>query len=240
MLRIFTTLFTCTLFVQGFAQNVNLTFRANLTFPGQTLANICGYKDASGNEYALCGGSQGLIIVDVTNPSSPVIRTTIPEVNNLWKEIKVFRDIAYVTTEGGGGLHIINLAPLPSTTLPSQYYTGDGPINGQLNKIHALHVDTTKEFLYLFGGDFGAGGAVVCDLSADPYNPTYVGRWNVNYIHDGYVDNDTLYGAHIYAGHFSVIDFTNKTSPVLLQTQMTPGAFTHNTWLTNDRDHSGH
>jgi hypothetical protein len=120
MKHLLTALFTVLSLGSSFAQNLNLTFRANLTFPGQTLANICGYKDASGNEYALCGGSQGLIIVDVTNPSSPVIKTTIPEVNNLWKEIKVYRNYAYVATEGGGGLHIINLSPLPSTTLPTQ------------------------------------------------------------------------------------------------------------------------
>ncbi|HEY6163111.1 MAG TPA: choice-of-anchor B family protein [Bacteroidia bacterium] len=234
MKRILTLCFTA-IAALAFSQNMNVTFRANMTFPGQTLANICGYVDSQGNEYALCGGSQGLIIVDVTNPSNPVLKVTVPEVNNLWKEIKVYGNYAYVTTEGGGGLHIIDLSPLPNTTLPSHYYTGDGAIAGQLNKVHALHIDTTKKFIYLFGGDLNPGGAIALDINVDPYNPTYAGRYSANYIHDGYVDNDTLYGAHIYQGYFSVINFANKTSPQVLQTQNTPGNFTHNTWPSNDK-----
>lgn len=221
--------------VNCFAQNLNVTYRSQMTFPNQTMANICGYKDGAGNEYALCGCQNGMAIVDVTNPSSPVLTTTIPEISNLWKEIKVYRNYAYIATEGGGGIQIVNLTNLPATNLAYHNYTGDGPINGQLNKVHALHIDTTKKFLYLFGGDYNPGGAICLDLNADPYNPTYVGRYSANYIHDGYVDNDTLYGGHIYAGYFSVINFTNKTNPIVLQTQTTPNAFTHNTWPSNDK-----
>ncbi|MBC7863629.1 MAG: choice-of-anchor B family protein, partial [Bacteroidia bacterium] len=116
-------------------------------------------------------------------------------------------------------------------------YTGDGAINGQLNTIHALHIDTTKKFVYLFGSNLFNGGAVILDINSDPYNPTYVGNYMnaaYNYVHDGYVDNDTLYAGHIYQGVFSVADLTNKSAPVVLATQQTPTAFTHNTWLSND------
>ena len=235
MKKIFTFLIVLLIGSSGWSQNVNLTFRAQMTFPSQTLANICGYVDGAGNEYALCGASQGMAIVNVTNPSLPVLVTTIPEVNNLWKEIKVYGSIAYIATEGGGGIQIVDLSPLPSIVLPYHNYTGDGAIAGQLNKVHALHVDTAKGYLYLFGGDLSPGGAIALNLNVDPYNPTYAGRYNANYIHDGYVDNDTLYGGHIYAGYFSVINFANKTSPVVLQTQTTPGAFTHNTWPSNNK-----
>jgi choice-of-anchor B domain-containing protein len=220
------------------AQNYNVQFQGQLMYGQQTLANICGYRDSLGNEYALCGASQGMSIVDVTNPAAPVQVAQIPNVDDLWKEIKVYKGFAYVTTEGNGGaLQIVDMRGLPNTTLPRQYYFGDGAIAGQLSTVHALHIDTTLGYCYLFGSNIGQGGAVVLDLNADPYNPTYVGEYQQNgYVHDGYVDNDTLYAGHIYAGFFTVVDMTNKTAPVVLATQTTPTAFTHNVWISDDRN----
>ena len=72
---------------------------------------------------------------------------------------------------------------------------------------------------------------------ADPWNPVYVGNTvlsfsgNNRYVHDCFVRNDTLWGAHIYGGFFSVINVANKAAPVLIATQPTPNLFTHNVWL---------
>lgn len=207
-----------------------------MAFPGQTLANICGYWQ-NGREYALLGGSQGLIVVDVTNPDQPTQIVQIPGVNNLWKEIKTLGHYCYVTSEGGRGVQIIDLSPLPSATLPNKYYTGDGAIANQLGRIHSLHIDTAAAYLYAFGSSLFQGGAVVLDLQ-DPYNPKYAGKFDaLGYIHDGYADNDTLYAAHIYTGTVSIVDMHNKTTPVVLGTVQTPAKFTHNIWLTADRKH---
>ncbi len=220
------------------AQNYNITLASQYAYPNQTLANICGYVDAQGREYSLNGAAQGMDIVDVTIPTAPVHIVQIPMVNDLWKEIKVYRNFAYVTTEGGGGLQIVDLSNLPNTNLQSHFYTGDGAIAGQLSSIHALHIDTTAGFVYLWGSNIGQGGAVILDINADPYNPTYVAQFQqLGYIHDGYVDNDTMYAAHIYTGFFSVVDMTNKNAPVILAQQTTPTAFTHNTWLSDDRNY---
>lgn len=238
----------------GFAQNLNITQRAHVLNPGQTLANICGYA-ANGREYALLGGSKGMIIMDVTNPDAPQKIVQIPGVDNLWKEIKTYKSVAYVTTEGGGGLQIIDLSGLPDTNAnayKAYSYVGDTTRNkvdtsiirnGSLNAIHSLHVDTTKGFVYLFGGNslVSNGGALVLDLKPDAYRPKYAGRFNINtnyranYIHDGYVDNDTLFAAMVYNGTFNVVDFRNKLAPVVLASQQTPTAFTHNVWLTPNK-----
>lgn len=220
-----------------FAQNFNLELRASLEYPGQTLANICGYTQG-GREYALVGGSQGLIIVDITNPAAPVDIVQIPGPDNLWKEIKTYSHYAYVTSEGGQGLQIVDLSALPSPNLDYHFYTGDGDIAGQLNTIHALHIDTKKGFVYLFGGGLLGGAAKVLDLNVDAYNPTYVGKFDaLGYIHDGFADNDTLYACHIYTGLLSITDMSDKSNPVLLGTVQTPGKFTHNAWITDDRKH---
>ena len=216
------------------AQNINVAFDAHLTYPGQTCANICGYVDSTGREYALVGASFGMSIVDVTIPTAPVQVKQIPGIHNLWREIKVRGNFAYVTTEGGGGLQIVDLRSLPDTAgLIYHNWTGSGAGIG-LNSMHSLHID--RNFIYLYGSNLFGGGAYVADIT-DPWNPVYVGNYqNVSspYVHDGYVRNDTLYGCHIYQGFFDVVDFTNKSAPVELASQATPGAFTHNSWLSKD------
>lgn len=223
------------------AQNINTTFRSKISFPGQTLANIWGYE-YRGTEYALVGGSNGMIIVDITNPDAPqqIVQLPAPEGppndGSLWKEIKTFHHYAYMVTEAGGGIQIIDLSKLPSANLDYHNYTGDGPIAGQLNKIHALHIDETKGYLYAWGGNLFGGAAKIFDLNQDPYNPVYVGKYDqLGYIHDGYVDNDTMYSGHIYAGQFAIVNMANKSAAELINTQTTPNAFTHNTWLADDR-----
>lgn len=221
----------------SFSQDFNLQLRSTMDFPGQTLANVCGYWQ-NGQEYALLGAEAGLIIVDITNPVSPQQIVQIPGPNNLWKEIKVFGHYAYVTSEGGDGVQIVDLSDLPSANLTYHHYKGDGDIAGQLDAIHALHIDVTKGFLYTYGGDISPGGANVFDLNIDPYNPKYVGNFQqLGYIHDGYVDNDTLYACHIGAGIMSVVDMSDKSNPEVLGTVETPGRFAHNAWITSDRKH---
>ncbi len=211
------------------AQNFNITLRAVLPY-GVSTSNIGGFVDSLGNEYALVGYYDGLSIVDVTDPDNPVEVFSVPGPQSDWREVKTWGNYAYVTTEGGNsGLQIVDLNNLPAS-VNSKYWTGTGAIAGQLETIHALHVDDA--FVYLFGSNLFNGAAVIADL-ADPWNPVYVGHTPGTYIHDGYVRNDVLYAAHIYDGYFAVYDVTNKANPILQAQQNTPNNFTHNTWLND-------
>jgi choice-of-anchor B domain-containing protein len=217
------------------AQNTNVTFRSKTTYTGQVLSNIWGYA-AGGKEYALIGAKNGMIVTDVTNPVSPVQITQIAGAASDWREIKTYLNYAYVATEGGGGLQIVNLANLPASNLAVTTYTGGGTTPGTLNTIHALQVDVAKGFLYLYGTNLVSGRALVFDLNGNPTAPVYKGYYNpVGYAHDGYVNNDTMYVGHINAGMVSIVDMTTKTAPLnqigsTLATFNTPLNFSHNTW----------
>ncbi len=219
-----------TLFVAN-SQNVNVVLLSNLPYTGQTCANLWGYNDASGNEYALVGASKGMSIVDITNPVSPVEVAQIPNIDNLWKEIRTYRKYAYVTTEADTGLQIVDLSNLPGTSLPYKHWRGDGAIAGQIQNIHALHIDTANARLYLYGGNMN--GAVIVDIS-DPWNPTFVGLYNAEYVHDGFARNDTLWAGEIYQGRVNVLDVSNPASISSIGLQQTPGNFTHNSWLNDN------
>jgi choice-of-anchor B domain-containing protein len=236
MLKIKITLVLSFIYFISYCQNLNITFRSQLQYPGETCANIFGYVDSLGNEYALVGVSDGMSIVNVTDPDNPfqVIQLPWPAgPNQLWKEIKTYKNYAYVVSEAGSGVQIADLRHLPSTNVPFHYWT---PVIGAetLNSIHALHVDTTKGILYLYGSNVGNKGAIAADLS-NPWNPVYLGKYDGAYVHDGYADNDTLFAAEIYNGVCNIIDFTNKTNPTIIGSIPTPGNFTHNSWLSPDK-----
>ena len=219
-------------------ENYNLTLRSNLPFTGISLANISGYADAKGNEYALVGTSLGLSIVDVTDPDKPILRFNVNGVKSGWREIKTWQGYAYVTSEGSNsGLTILDMRQLPDTIF-SKVYRGDGTIANNLSSNHALHIE--NGFCYLYGTNSSGpvsisnGGIAVLDLK-DPWNPKFVGKYNQDYVHDGYVHNDTVWACNILKGKFSVINFKNKANPIVLAQQTTPTGLTHNSWLTDNR-----
>lgn len=220
------------LVVPAKAQIQQLQKLGQLSFP-TTCAGVWHYADANGNEFALIGNGDGIAIVNVTVPTNPVLLFTVPAANSLWREIKVYGHYAYAGTEGGGGITIIDLSNLPNSYI-SKIYDGDGAIAGQLSTSHTVQV--FGEYLYIFGSNIGVGGAIICSLN-DPWNPQYVGTYNTNYLHDGTVYNDTLYGSEIYDGQFSIIDVTDKANPVLVGTQATPGNFNHNTWFSDNHQY---
>lgn len=218
--------------------NLNIQFRSQLGY-GSTvdLSNIWGYVDSLGNEYALVGTQTGLSIVDVTNPNAPVQRYFVPGTNSFWREVQTWGKYAYVTTEGCcNGLQIVNLSNLPGP-VTSKFWTGSGSVAGQVTRIHTVHI--RDGFAYLNGTQIFGGAALIVSL-ADPWNPLYIANTAMSlsgtnrYVHDCFVRNDTLYGAHIYGGFFSIINISNKTNPVLIATQNTPSNFTHNAWMSDD------
>ncbi|HEX2618446.1 MAG TPA: choice-of-anchor B family protein [Flavobacteriales bacterium] len=195
------------------------------------LSNLWGYA-AGGHEYALVGvngqggESGGLSIVDVTDPTDPQEVFFQQSANSIWREIKVWNDHAYVTTEAEAGLLIVDLSPLPeSTTLPTTVFTGEGWITS-----HSLFIDENGR-LYVNGANRGHGGCIFYDLTQDPMAPVEVGSYDTWYVHDCYARNNILYAAHILDGFFSIVDVSDPAVPVLLGTQQTPNAFTHNDWL---------
>lgn len=215
----------------------NVTLRSVLDYP-KNLSNLWGYVDQAGNEYALTGVYNGLSIVDVTNPDSIRELFLLPGPNSNWREVKAWNRHAYATNETGSGLLIADLSLLPDS-VSYHYWTADT----LLNTAHTLFIDE-KGYLYLFGyNDVSRSlpsnqrGALICDLNPDPENPVIVGKYNLNYVHDGYARGDTLWLSELDAGQFAIADVTDRANPVVLAAQETPNRFTHNCWLSDDGDY---
>lgn len=200
---------------------------------GSDIANLWGYTDEVGNEYALVGVNGtfdrpgGISVVDLSDPQEPQEIFFHAGPMSIWREIKVWGDHAYMTTEAeGGGLVIVDLSPLPeSHDLPvTQFY------DPAWHTSHSLFIDENGR-LYIHGANEGNGGVIMYDLTQDPEAPVRVGGFDQWYVHDSYARGDTLYAAHILDGFFSIVDVSDPAAPVLLGQHATPNNFTHNTWL---------
>ncbi|MCB0479246.1 MAG: choice-of-anchor B family protein [Crocinitomicaceae bacterium] len=215
-----------------FAGAQNLTELGRYDFEAQRgtfVSDIWGYVDENNNEYAIVGCVYGTSVVDVTDPANPVEVYWEAGTASVWRDIKVYNDYAYVTTEAEDGLLIIDLNPLPiSNSLPTYYY--NGPVGNTWSTAHNIFIDENG-FAYIFGSDRGDGGVIILDLNQNPMAPVEVGVFDDYYCHDGFVRNDTAYFAHIYDGFFTIVDVSDKANPVELGSQTTPTQFAHQIWV---------
>ncbi len=204
---------------------------------------IWGYADSATNrEFALVGVNSGFSIVEVTDPTLPVEKHFIPGTVTTWRDVKTFRNYAYVVHDGVGsvassdGVLIVDLSTVDSTNISyTQFYPSVtiDTITYNYHDAHNIYIDENG-IMYMFGSNLGSGSCTMFDLNADPNQPVHVGSYNGNYYHDGVARGDTLWGAAIYAGQFEVIDVNNKQSPSFLAAKSTPNNFCHNIWFSDD------
>ncbi len=215
------------------AQNFNLEFRSEITYPYRC-ASIWGYVD-DGKEYALVGTKTGVSIADVTDPDNPVNLYDVVHqgAESDWREIKTYDHYAYATNENDNGILIIDLQYLPDSVKQYQFvYDPAGP--GIQTSGHSLWIDE-KGRMFVFGGNL-MDGYTCFDLSIDPLNPPFLGGYGDEYIHDGFVRGDTLWASEIssFPGQLEVLDVSDPFNAVPMVSFVTPNAFTHNSWPTHD------
>lgn len=203
------------------------------------LSSIWGYTAPNGTEYALVGVKSGTSIVDVSNPSQPHEVQFVPGPFNNWRELKTWQHYAYITNELDEGVLIIDLQNLP-TSVDTVHFT----YNGGIKTAHTVWVDEFG-YLYIMGYRNYAGsiptdqrGVLMFDLNPNPLQPVFVGEYTGNYVHDAFVRNNLMYTAEIYAGQFAVVDVSDKQNPLVLATQTTTSAFTHNVWLSDNSQYA--
>ena len=209
----------------------NISLLAKLPY-AYTLSNVWGYTDETNVEYALVGVEDGLSVVSLANPSNPIEIAKIPGTINKWREIKTFGDYAYVSSESGDGLLIVDLSPLPLSASLNYVYKTFTNSTGTCERAHSLAIDT-KGFCYLFGTDRNQE-TIILDIHTNPMNPVEVGSTGLYYTHDGIVAGDTMFLAHIMTGFIGIYNISDKAHPQLITTFETPLKFPHNIALSQD------
>ena len=231
MLKISSTLLFLSFFISTLHAQLNFEQIGHLPYPSLALAGCKGFVDSTGREWALVGTSIGLSIVDLEDPTQPVERFTVPGLQNGWREMALWQGFAYVGSEAdSSGITIVDLRALPDTVTWKNWY-GDGAYEGLVRRSHT--VQTYNGRLFIFGGGNVTNGATIAELS-DPWNPHIVGKYTLNYVHDGFIRGDTLWASEILNGQFAVVDISDITDPQLIVTQPTPDLLNHNSELSGD------
>jgi choice-of-anchor B domain-containing protein len=218
------------------AQYPSLKVELLARVPG--LGNDCwGYVSPSGREYAIMGERGRTRFIEITDPRNPVVVGEVSHPNCTWSDMKTYSHYAYVVTECGSNVQIVDMGQIDSGVVSLIGTFGPG-------SSHNVAIDTDSGFLYTLGSSGGAT-TTVWDLS-NPASPARVGSGSltVNYQHDAqivtytsgpYAGKQILFGASEGRG-LQIYDVTNKNSPVLLAQRSYPNvSYCHQGWLSEDR-----
>lgn len=216
------------------------------TLGGNSGNDIWGWVDAStGAEYALMGLDNGTAFIDISDPVNPMVLGRVPThtVASPWRDIKVYRDHAYIVADAAGnhGMQVFDLTRLRSA-IPPQTFAAD-LVYGDFGSAHNIAINEDTGFAYVVGSDTCAHGLHMIDLTV-PNNPGFAGCHAVSATHDTqcvlYQGPDTEHaGKEICLSsnedHVAIVDATVKSAPTTLSTATYPQlGFVHQGWLTED------
>lgn len=227
---------------------------------GIQVNDVWGWEDPqTGREYALVGRTDGTSFIDLTDPYNPVYLGDLPKTltanQSLWRDIKVYKDHAFIVADGAGAHHmqIFDLTQLRDVAEP-QVFTETAIYKGVYSS-HNIVINEDTGYAYAVGNDSGGetcGGALHMINIQDPVNPTFAGCFadtrtggrGTGATHDAqcvtYDGPDRDYqGREICLSSngnaLSIADVTDKDNPVALSIAQYPNvAYTHQGWLTED------
>lgn len=160
-------------------------------FPGSPSEGsaIYGYTAPSGREYAVIGLKNGTAIVDITNPTAPVVINHIPGPSSSWHEQTVLNGYAYAISDGNNaiGIQIIDLRNADNGVAPLVSVYNGASVGKEISNVHTIQADPQTKRLFANGSN---RGFVIFDAS-NPTTLVELGRWTQKYVHDCFVKNYT-------------------------------------------------
>ncbi len=221
----------------SFAQGNGATLLAKVR-NYNTYNDIWGYTDPTGREYAIVGTSTGTAIYNCVDPTAPYETAFIPGPGSIWRDMKTYGKYAYIVTEGGGGMQIVDLNDPENPVLVKTWGTQ------HWNNAHDIAIDLGAAKAYICGTN---AGMKVVDLS-NPTNPSLVATYSGDYVHDLHVQNGYAHLAEIYPGRYRIVKVSSLPNFPNQDSVTTPGKFTHNVWvnandtiaITTDESSGGH
>ena len=228
---------------------------------GTRANDIWGWTDPeTDREYALVGRSDGTSFVDVTNAANPIYLGDLPKTegsrSNVWRDIKVYKDHAYVVADGAGdhGMQVFDLTQLRNVQNPPVTFEATAHYD-KIASAHNIVINEETGFGFSVGSSSGGetcgGGLHMIDLR-EPASPTFAGcfadpttgRRKTGYSHDAqcviyhgpdtdHQDKEICIGSNETA--ISISDVTDKDNPAAISMATYPKvAYTHQGWLTED------
>jgi choice-of-anchor B domain-containing protein len=216
----------------------NIDPEPNVNSSGNKYSGCWGWHQLNKQkEYAIAGSQSGTYWIDVTNPVTPIVSDyEAGQVSDAtWREIKTYQNYCYVISDDGGAnsLQIFDMQYLPDSV--HKVYDSDA----LFKRGHTLWVDGTK--LYVAGITYSNNTFSSMNVYslANPSNPTLLRQLNqdypfINYVHDMFVRNDTVYASCAYQGLYVFnFDAINNTFTQLGSLSSYPfSGYNHSSALT--------
>jgi choice-of-anchor B domain-containing protein len=194
--------------------------------PAESSSGCWGYRDpATGTELAFLLTNTGTYFMDCTT-GVPVQRAYFPGPVSGWREARTYGRHAYIVTEGGGGMQIVDLVnPLAPVLVGTHTLPG-------WNNTHTIILDEARGHIYCNGA---TQGMLVFDVAANPTSPPLLATFTGFYVHDGHVQNGYAHLADIFGNRYFIADVSNLPTITVIGQAATPGRrFFHNVWPTRD------
>lgn len=214
--------------------------------PGLTDGSDCwGYTSPSGREYALIGTNQGLGVVEVTDPGNAQVITHVAGVISFWRDVKTFGTYAYVVSEGGGGIQVIDLSDVDNGNVT----VIRNVLHGGVAASHNVAINSSTARLYQIGGGSNPIQGIRVYSLRNPSWPQLVGEWHGRYCHDAQIvtwTGNPFYGKEVAfcfaddtptgvnAG-VDILDISNPAAITLIGTinLKDPPIFSHPAWYSH-------
>ncbi len=233
---------------------------------GVQLNDLWGWTNArTGKEWALVGRVDGTSFIDLSDPNHPVYVGDLPLTKgarpSIWRDIKVYRDHAYIVSDGSGphGMQVFDLTRLrnvPRSKMPMTF-TEDAHYD-HIASAHNIVINEATGFAYAVGANSGGetcgGGLHMIDIR-EPAKPKFAGCFQdtqtgiqrTGYTHDAqcvvyhgpdakFKDHEICMGAN--ETMLSIADVTDKSKPVSLARAGYPSVgYAHQGWLDEQHEY---
>jgi choice-of-anchor B domain-containing protein len=199
-----------------------------------------GWIDTTnGREYAVIGSSRpGTYVIEVTNPTAPVLRDYIPGIGNanksIWHEYQTYGKYLYIVCDDGGpnSFQIADMSYLPDSV---HLVHNDSSI---FKRSHTVFIDDDKMYCGSVSYVNGYASMAVFSL-ANPAAPQLLRNLNEDYtvigtVHDMFVRNDTVYASCGAQGLYIFKLNSNNTFTLLGNLPNPNGYYNHSSFLNDD------
>ena len=226
--------------------------------------DIWGWTDEeTGKEYVLLGRPDGTSFIDITDPYNPIYLGNLPKTagstSNTWRDMKVYRDHAYIVADGAGdhGVQVFDLTQLRDVSVDEAPVVFQETAHyDRIASAHNIVINEETGFAFTVGNSMGGetcgGGYHIINIQ-EPANPTFAGCWGhegtgnagTGYSHDAqcviyggpdsdYTGREICFGGNETA--ISIADLTDKSAPQAISSASYPNvAYTHQGWLSEDQ-----
>lgn len=224
-------------------QGVNMTLLSqwdNNALPvaanGIIYNQVVGWVDASGNEYAIVGTLNGILLFNVNNKFAPLLLTTLTDgcLDCRQRDFKVNNGYLYTVSDynmTNSAFRVWNLNSLPGS-MPTMVYNS----TTRFTTAHAIEINPASGRAYIVGSDTRPNGVIIFDINTTPAAPIHLATFTFPPAgHDVFIQKDTViyFAGNSGIGKYNLVNLAAPSNLGSITTYAEQG-YAHTGAMTSD------